>query len=254
MPTQSIPLAHAWDMGQTEEPMEARFPWVRAGLASADGYAGEHVWMCFRGLQVPAGATIASATVSNLTMPDAGRLRCHAVADADPPGGMDALHAALAQLGTSVVKEGLTPLQQEAVTLFWGAVTFNGNYPPDTAEGMALIMDAVAWTYDYCVVQGQQTQSYNAMVSAFGPWATSWPYNWAGWTPAGGWDFDPPSAQTDVLPDLTACIQERVDALGWQPGNAVLLLVSPPEGAVEGTTVALSRSGTPVFTVSWEAV
>lgn len=253
MPTQSIPLAHDWDMGQTEEPVEARFPWVRAGQASAGGYTGEHAWMCFRGLQMPAGATIASATVGNLTMPGAGRLRCHAVADADPPGGLDALQAALAATGAAVIKEGLTPLQQKAVALFWDAVTFNGNRDPETVEGMAQIMEAVSWTYDYCVVQGQETQSYNAMVNAFGPWATSWPYNWAGWTPAGGWDFDPPSAQTDTLPDLAACIQGRVDAPGWQPGNAVLLLASPPEGAVAGTTVALIRTGTPTLAITWEA-
>lgn len=251
---QSIPLSHAWDIGQTEAPMEARFPWVRVGSRpdGATTYAGGRIWMCFRGLQVPAGATVTSAMVQHLTMDGGARVRGHAVADADPIGGLEVLDAVLANLGTAHVdKAGLTPEQEEAVGLFWDAMGGNVGDYSDPAR-RAIVMGNIAWTYDYCVVQGRETQSYNAMVSAFGPWATSWPYNWAGWTP-GAWDFDPPAAQTPELPDLAALIQERVDAAGWQPGNAVLLLLSPPSGADPAATVALSRDGLPTLAITWEA-
>lgn len=252
MPTQVVPLAHPWDAGQQElhNSHNLRLTWHRPGEhpdVYGGGYQGLHAWWCFRGLAVPRGATLTRAALTGLQLVGGGRFRAHhpgdGAVDADPPGSAEALSLVLEELVSGVAEmPGLTTAQADAVALFWGDLTGNGQHDPATIEGMAAIMASVEWVYEWCIVQGNWTQGYDAMVGAFGDWDTIWPYNWAGWTPAGGWDFDPPDL-TASMPDLASLLQPLVDAATWRPGNAVLLLASPPAGADEEEELRLERGG-----------
>ncbi|AGW12090.1 hypothetical protein [Megalodesulfovibrio gigas] len=251
---QRIELAHPWDAGQTEQPQGAVFPWCLPGEAECSGvagfYAGFHLWWCFRGLAVPQGAELTSATVQGLGAVGTGRLRAHVpadgLADADPPGSMSALATVLDALGTAAVAvAAMTQDQRDAVAAFWESL---GGlvHDPETPEGMAEIMSEVALRHENYTAH-LDTGSFldpatDDMLQAFGPWATDWPYNWAGWTPAGGWDFDVPDLDAgDPLPDVAALVQELVDAPDWRPGNAVLLVMSPAEGAATDAMVRANR-------------
>ncbi|GAB7079883.1 hypothetical protein [Megalodesulfovibrio paquesii] len=244
---QSISQAHPWDAGQVERPVEAVCDWALVGphpdvTVSLDGetapggWKGPRVWWCFRGLQIPAGAVVTAARLEGLAVPGraAFRVQLPEGGDADPPGGVEAVLQAWAQAGTAAAeKAGFTLAQQKAVDAFWWQATNGGWLSPETPEGMAQIMAQVAFLYDEFIVQGNDWIGPGMMTEAFGPWATSWPYNWTGWTPEGGWDLDVPTPTSDTPPDLTPLLQELVAAEGWQPGNAVLLLADASDGESE---------------------
>lgn len=252
MPTQSIPLAHPWDAGVLQHQVVSAVPsglvrWAWPGVGEYDLYTGRQVWGCFRGLALPQGATVTAATLAGWSMAGSGRWRVQLTADADPPGGVAAVEAVLAELGaTEVQREGLSEAQAAAVVQFWESTIYAETEPP--AQVLAYLEYVYAQYLEENYIAGVQD-----MVTAFGPWETAWPFNWAGWTPARGLDLQSPE-EGSALPALTTLLQALADDAAWQPGGAVLLVgsVLAADEADPDAVVTVEETTTPVLTVEWE--